>query len=411
MKNWRHTYIRTHTMESKNSQSGRPLFLFTYPRVASNLFVKMLSLQDQPNILSNNLGGYFFLTAFIRIRDSKLHNAHVDDWTEEVRKEVKSLYQDGFEQLLASIDQARSEDKVLFVKEHANLLASPITQSQYAWGRNTNNNFDWRLQIPLSSGLQPQYSPLNDTVLPDALLQKIHPAFLIRHPALVFPSNYRVSLKTEGPGGDAMKHEALNYTMTLRWSRRLYEFFESSLALASNSSQPQPIIIDAYDVINSPRQLLPRFCALVGLDSSKLSFAWKRTPDEARDRLTQANGPTVATYLSTIWASDGIMKEKAMHSPEEIDISLEARQWQKEFGEAEAWKLEEWVRQAMPDYIYMWERRLKPEPEGKEDKQEVTANLTSSCRAIFVQSVPLLRKLCSSVLQFFRTSKPSKNNQ
>ena len=394
-------------MESKTLQTERLLFLFTYPRVASNLLVKILSLQDQPNILTNHMGGYFFLTAFIRVSESNLHNAHVDDWTEEERKQVKSLYQDAFDELQSFIDQARTTNKILFVKEHASILANPMKQSQYAWDRNITHDFDWKLHMPLYSEVEPRYSPLNDTVLPDALLHQIRPTFLIRHPALVFPSNYRVIAKTKEPEAEAMKYEAFNIAMTMRWSRRLYDFYNTGSALASGSSQPQAIIIDAYDVINTPRQLLPRFCALTGLDSSKLSFSWQRTPDEIRERLTRAKGTAAASYLSTIWASEGIIKEKAIYSPEDIDIGLEACQWRKEFGEGEAKKLEEWVRQAMPDYIYMWERRLKPESEGQEREEEIIVDTRTSCRAILAQCLSIVRIIRSRAAQLFKTSKPN----
>ena len=401
-------------MESKDPDPGRSLFLITYPRVASNLFVKILSLKNQDDVLTNDMGGYFFLPAFIMMHKAKLHDKHVDDWTEEESKEVKSLYQAGFDQLQAFIDRAQAEGKTLFVKEHANLMANPMKQSQYAWGRDAVHNVDWRLELPRSFGLRPQYSLRNDTVLPDSLLHQIRPTFLIRHPALVFPSNYRVSNEDEGQtGAAAVTHQALETTMTLNWSRRLYDFYAIGPRRTSSGSQPQPIIIDAYDVINAPRQLFPRFCALTGLDASKLSFTWQRMSDEARARFTQATGPAAANYFSTIWSSEGIMKEKAMHSSEHIDISLEARKWKEEFGEAEAKKLEEWVRRAMPDYTYMWERRLKPEPESKkeEEEEEGTSDVQPSSHTMLERVLSVLRSVRSRAYELLGTPKALKDSR
>ncbi|KAL9093256.1 MAG: hypothetical protein Q9165_003997 [Trypethelium subeluteriae] len=381
-------------MEIKDPRKGRLLFLITCPRVASNLLVKILSLQDQPDVLTNDMGGYFFLPAFMMINEAKLHNRHLDDWTEEEREQVKSIYQAGFDRLQAYINQARAEDKILFVKEHANFMATPLKQSQYAWSRNSFHDADWRLEYPQHRSSKVHYSTLNDSVLPDSLLHQIQPTFLIRHPALVFPSNLRVTMdKDSETSTEAIKRVALDIAMTMRWSRRLYDFYATDQSLSSRSSRTQPVIIDAYDVTNAPHQLLPRFCALTGLDASKLTFTWKRTSDEIRARLTEATGPAIASYLSTIWASEGIMKEKAMESPEAIDIDVEARKWREEFGEDEARRLEEWVRQAMPDYIYLWERRLKPELKVEEDEEEAKTVIQPHRSKMLVKFLSVLRSI------------------
>ncbi|KAI9713514.1 MAG: hypothetical protein M1820_000896 [Bogoriella megaspora] len=396
-------------MSSEDSIVGRSLFLITYPRVASNLFVKILSLQNQPDVLTKDMGGYFFLPAFMTIDEHKLHSKHVDDWTEEERSGVKCQYQAGFDQLQGYVNRARSEHKILFVKEHANLMANPMKQSQYIWDRESTHEDQWRLQVPQSLDIQPQYSTLNDSVLPDHLLRQIQPTFLIRHPALVFPSNYRVEISKKGRvAAAATKREALDITMSMRWSRQLYDFYMTKPQLTLTKSRSQPVIIDAYDVINAPQQLFPRFCTLTGLDPSKLTFNWKRTSDETRSRVCRATSPAAASYLSTIWASEGIIKEKAIDCPEEIDIGLEAVKWREEFGEAEARKLEEWVRRAMPDYMYMWERRLKPEPETSEDDGEVKIDEEPSCLTTLLSA---FGSVCSRVYWSLRSPKPRKEWQ
>ncbi|KAF2238504.1 hypothetical protein EV356DRAFT_505792 [Viridothelium virens] len=328
------------------------------------------------------------------INEAKLHNRHLDDWTDEEREKVKFMYQAGFDRLQAYVDQAQAEDKILFVKEHANFMATPLKQSEYAWSRNIVHETDWKPEFPQLRGSKVQYSTLNDTVLPDSFLHQIQPTFLIRHPALVFPSNLRVTMKNHGETStEVIKRMALDISMTMRWSRRLYDFYTTDHPLASRRSRAQPVIIDAYDVTNAPRQLLPRFCALTGLDASKLTFTWQRTPDEIRARLTEATGPAIASYLSTIWASEGIMKEKALDSPEAIDIDAEARKWREEFGEDEARRLEEWVRQAMPDYHYLWERRLKPKPKGKEEEKEAKINVKPSRPLVLEKLLSALRSV------------------
>jgi hypothetical protein len=58
----------------------------------------------------------------------------------------------------------------------------------------------------------------------------------------------------------------------------------------------------------------------------------------------------------TLRASKGIIKEKA---PATVDIDVEAEKWKEEFGPEAAAMVEKAVRDAMPDYEYLKERRLK----------------------------------------------------
>ena len=60
--------------------------------------------------------------------------------------------------------------------------------------------------------------------------------------------------------------------------------------------------------------------------------------------------------LSTLNASTGIIADKSAAS---IDITAEASKWAEEFGLARAQQLEKWVREAMPDYEYLKERRIQ----------------------------------------------------
>lgn len=49
-------------------QEHRGIYLITYPRTASNLPVRMLALDKQPNVISTEYGGYFFAEAVMRAR-------------------------------------------------------------------------------------------------------------------------------------------------------------------------------------------------------------------------------------------------------------------------------------------------------------------------------------------------------
>lgn len=367
-------------MESKESSQPRPLYLITHPRVASNLLVKILSINNQPNVLTNDMaGGYFFLPAFIKAEQAKLHTKTSDQWTQEEDQSLQSACQSGFDRLQALVERSQSEDKILFVKEHANIMANPVASSHYAWrNRNdkpTNEQSPWRLQVPSTYGSPPLYSPMNDTLLPDAFLSQFQPTFLIRHPALVFPSCYRTQIDNEGRAAAAAKRESLDISMTFRWSRRLYDLYDSVLSQSPSSSNPspspKPLILDASDIIHSPHTLLPHLCTLLSLSPAHLSYTWSPASSTERERLSAIAGPLTARFLSTIWASEGIMREKAP-DPETMDLDKEAEGWRVEFGEEEGRRMEGWVKGAMEDYLYLRERRVRPEDvetDAEADKQ------------------------------------------
>ncbi|KAL9107268.1 MAG: hypothetical protein Q9227_007809 [Pyrenula ochraceoflavens] len=343
-------------------QQGRLFYLITYPRVASNLLVKILSVHDQPDVITNDVGGgYFFLPAFLLGQKHKLRDKQIDEWSAEEKDQMKSAYQEAVDKLESFVQRAKTENKVLFVKEHAEFMADPTKLSGFAW-ENHPNEPAWRLQLPQAYGSPPSHSSLNDTLLPDDFLRQWRPVFLIRHPALVFPSLYRAMTDSEGFGAAEEKREPFNMGMTLRWSRRLYDLYTTLLP----SSSPWPTVIDADDVINEP-QVLIRLCRLMGLDETKMQFSWEQVPESQREHLAKTVSPMVRRMMSTLWASEGIMKDKTPKA-EAIDVEVEAAKWRKEFGESEGRQLEEWVRKALPDYEFLRGKRLMPETDTIQDE-------------------------------------------
>lgn len=57
----------------------------------------------------------------------------------------------------------------------------------------------------------------------------------------------------------------------------------------------------------------------------------------------------------TLFASTGILKEKTSQN---LTLEEEVSKWKVEFGESEGSQLEGWVKDAMPDYEYLWRNRL-----------------------------------------------------
>ena len=335
------------------SQELPPKFwLLTYPRTASNLLTKILALEDQPNI---SPGSYFFApTLRYRLGEFKTAGKHLDSWTLEQKDVLKQSYQACFESLQKHAQAAAADGKAIYVKEHAPWLMNPVAETEFVFGKGSTQEEPWMVQTSDMGGQT--HSARNETVLPDEFLKTWRPTFLIRHPALVFPSSYRTCLDNEGPEvartepGHAME-------MTMHWSRTMYEWFVNNLDTAESQSTAQPatewpIIIDADDIMLEPEIVL-KYSKIVGLDSARLKFAWTAAGDEELDKMSKS----MRRMRSTIDTSTGIVEGKTAAN---LNIDEEVRKWREEFGEEEGRKMERWVRAAVPDYEYMRARRLRP---------------------------------------------------
>ncbi|KAE8321828.1 hypothetical protein BDV39DRAFT_164741 [Aspergillus sergii] len=345
----------------------RRLLLVSYPRTASNLLLKILALSDQPNVVANEQGGYFFMKAYTTAaKDSRIYRPG-DQWTTEECDEVRSAFQECLNALEDYSSRAEKENKMLVTKEHAFWLCNPMAFSRMIHGTNGSYDSLFRLEFPATYGPSQTFSPNNETVFPDEYLRTWRLAFIIRHPALVFPSLYRAMMKMVETG-IIRKEElpgVLGTNMSLKWTRMLYDY-----GMESNDSDSKPLLLDAHDVIHNPH-VITRFCELAGLDSNKLKFEWEKksdvngapsngdpveqrevTGEDARFRDQRAQ----AIMLSSLAGSSGVLKDKA---PAMLDVATEASKWREEFGEETGILLEKAVLEAMPDYEYLKARRVQ----------------------------------------------------
>jgi hypothetical protein len=339
----------------------RRFYLITHPRSASNLLVRILALEEQPNVGQGTNGspGYFFMSSFQLIKDLDVRGKHVRDWTEDERRQIKQAYQDDFNKLEAYVEASRAQAKIAFVKEHSYFMIEPVAQTRSIYGGDSVEESPWTVQIPSTYGSEVTHSRLNETVLPDEFLMTWLPTFLIRHPALSFPSLYRAFTDIVFPDKDQRKDEQMEVVMTFRWTRTLYEWYaqqlsKSSLESGSGSDITWPLVLEADDVINQPEVVI-KFSELVGLDPTKLKFSWDPATEEEVAKLP---GKThAARMLSTLLASNGVLKSKTSAN---IDVDTEAKKWRDEFGDGEGKRMEKWVRAAMPDYEFLKAKRLRP---------------------------------------------------
>ncbi|UPK92153.1 hypothetical protein LCI18_003088 [Fusarium solani-melongenae] len=325
------------------SQERRRYWLLTSPRTASNLLVKVLNLDEQ-GVRPAREGGYFFLPS-IGTRLNLLQKP-MEDWTEEECKDLEDRQKECLSRLEEYIAAADEEGQLVYVKEHAIMLTSAFYDSQYTYG--TINVPGEPKTFVTTNAPNPTRSSLNLTFLPDEFLKIWSPTFLIRHPAMQLPSLFRTCLtRMEMDGFSRWQKEPLDIEVTMKWFRAMYDFYVKHFGEDSQ----WPIVLDADDIMTSPN-LVSKYAALAGLNQDKLRFSWDKANKERLDNLSSME----QRMLSTINASSKVDPSKVAGN---IDIDDEAAKWRSEFGEEGGRKLEQWVRDAMPDYTFLHSKRLR----------------------------------------------------
>ncbi|KAI9930662.1 hypothetical protein ASPWEDRAFT_39567 [Aspergillus wentii DTO 134E9] len=337
--------------------SPRQFWLLTYPRTGSNLLVRILGLDAQPCLLSDQARGpgYFFLPVMRLMQDLDVREKDVKEWTEDARSQIKQCYQACFNDMQGYVDETVLKNHSVFVKEHVNFLVDPIARASQLRGTSFDETeTSWMVNIPETIyGSNRTRSAPNETILPDEFLRRWSPTFLIRHPALAFPSRYRIFLDLD----EAETGRGPGWTdMTMRWTRTLYDWYRANIpgdesVIDGHGDVTWPLIIDADDVMAKP-EVVVRFCDILGMDRSKLRFTWTAETEEKKSRM----GKYPSRFLSTLISSEGIVSGK---TSENVDIDVEAKKWRVEFGDEAGAKLEQVVRAAMPDYEFLKARRLK----------------------------------------------------
>ncbi|RAH50003.1 uncharacterized protein BO95DRAFT_459511 [Aspergillus brunneoviolaceus CBS 621.78] len=118
---------------------------------------------------------------------------------------------------------------------------------------------------------------------------------------------------------------------TLRWTRSLYDWYIAAWeGQGQRQQRSPPILLEADDLIERP-ELARHFCDLVGLDSTR-------------------------TYPRD---ADGLVEHHHAGSDfPGLSVDGEVVKWRADFGDLVATTLLHWVQEAMPDYGYLWGRRV-----------------------------------------------------
>ncbi|KAL5328989.1 hypothetical protein ACEPPN_002498 [Leptodophora sp. 'Broadleaf-Isolate-01'] len=333
------------------SSDQNRFLLITYPRTASNLLLKILALETQPNVHMTPEGsgphggnGYFFMRN--QMLKGKIGKT-MSEWTEDERLQMTESYQSCFDDLEAYAQVASAQGKIAFVKEHAHFITEPSALENFISGALGTPQVPLTVTLPSTYGPEGTRTTGNDTIFPNEFLRTWKPTILIRHPALVFPSYYRAS-----QAFFKSSESQLDLFMTFAWQRRLHDWYQTQ-----SSEEPAhgivswPVVLDADDIIAEPGVVV-RYCQIIGIDPSKLKFEWAPVSSEEKKEMN----PVIGRFLSCLLDSSGIQKDKVSTN---IDIGIETAKWKAEFGDVLGEKMAKWVGDAMPDYEAMRARRLR----------------------------------------------------
>ncbi|KAB5513292.1 hypothetical protein GE09DRAFT_1067412 [Coniochaeta sp. 2T2.1] len=309
------------------------ILLVSYPRSASNLLVQMLNLDEQPAVVKDAKRGYHFMPLAMLAMEQGFWQKPLSQWSEDKKERLRRAQREGFEALEKTRAAADATGTMAFAKEHSVLLLDPGVMNEYTFGEESER---WKV----GDGKQGED---NVTMLSDNYLSNWRLVFLIRHPAMSAASLYRVTADAVWQN-NVDKASKLNYMRNsnrLAWTRKLYD-------LARDLGQ-DPLVIDADDVISGPG-VVKLFAERLGMDPALVKTKWEPTSEEELKKKT----PRAQRMLSTLLASSGLQRDKLAG---DVDMAAEAAKWRDEFGEG-AKDIEAYVRESMPDYEYMRERRL-----------------------------------------------------
>lgn len=181
--------------------------------------------------------------------------------------------------------------------------------------------------------------PPNPTMLPAAMMDSVLPIVLIRHPALMIPSFYRIASRIHGAQVDDAEFPI---HATLRWSRLVLDYY-----LARNTTA-RPIVIDASTLVSpNTETLMAEVCRIAGLDSRCLQYQWRKPVEEQMGGISEGTRMFREAFLG----STGVLQRGK--GATQVSVDEEMRGWMQEFGAGVAEGILRFVEGAMPDWEYL----------------------------------------------------------
>ncbi|XP_077992855.1 uncharacterized protein LOC144446884 [Glandiceps talaboti] len=93
--------------------------------------------------------------------------------------------------------------------------------------------------------------------------------FLIRHPKETYPSFYKLNTSSKEKG--LLQTDAIELTLTYGSFQPMYDLYNY---LTKEKGQ-QPVVIDSNDLIQNPRDLLQRYCKIMGIPFYESMLNWQ----------------------------------------------------------------------------------------------------------------------------------------
>ncbi|PLB34773.1 uncharacterized protein BDW47DRAFT_120123 [Aspergillus candidus] len=339
-------------MDERNQIPGshRRIFLFAQPRTTSYLLTQMLGLKGQPRVhWEPSCVSVFAPIAGLLI---ELEDKPVEQWTADEKSRVRAGFQQAFDALDRYLRDGETRDKIVFAKDHCNLMWNPAAGD----GKRSTAPGDPYFTVgPPDEVVDEATTVKNPTILPDGYLGSWIPVFLIRHPALVFPSFCRGALEAAAQSTlchDRMKiGKHLREQLSFSYTRCLYDWYTNyfrEMGEKDGASPTSPVLLDSSDLINEPR-LVFALAEKLGLDQSKVQFTWDSGGYSYADESKNI-------FRRTLNSSTGVIKNKAVVDPNMVVLE---QKWKEEFGDELKDVISNCVRAAMPDYEYLRDKRLR----------------------------------------------------
>ena len=343
------------------TNAPRPVLFISIPRTASNLLTRILNADGQPNVhTSEFLSGYQFLPAHRFRVMSELIDRPSAKYSAEDAEVLQEITAECFEDFERFRREAAAEGKVAFSKEHIMIIVPPSTIDRYLPDATEPEDGKAPLAKPVDSLGTGARSDLNCTFFSDEYLAMWRPVFLIRHPAKTFPSVMRTSKDANMEGNHAIY-------ASFSLIRNLVELYSQLLnpdgsikagdapytnghAQQAGEAAAFPIVVDADDLVEQPR-VVEKVARAIDFDVDALQFSWDT--DEEERKKTVEDYPLITTLMNS-------KAPEADKSSRNLSIDDEVPKWIAEFGEERGRQLEQRVRAAMPDFLYLKSKRLMP---------------------------------------------------
>lgn len=366
------------TMSAAQPPQLSRLFIFTHPRTASNLFCKLFS--EHPDL---NQYPYPFQFSRLCGPDAQTQ-VPIQKVIDLCGSETNALsYQAALDKVQINIADSEAKGKIPCVKEHCIYIANyeqvkETLGNRYRETTQKPHMVDKMLDIPEqereNSNAALELSNPNPTIFPDRFLQTFTPVIIIRHPAKQVQSWHK-SMRVYDLSIDQSEFEL---GASYKFPRRVFDYYielyrkkeesdtdeddvrknqnadrmdnngDSSHVSGYNGSK-MPIVIDGDDVIDDAKGIATKFCEITGVDSSGIIYSWEEEK--------AMKNPGDEFFLETLSKSRGVIQNP---SPREtLNIVQFVKKWEEDWGEDVASGLTRYAQDAMADYEYLYQFRLR----------------------------------------------------